>query len=91
MPLKDYFKFLSMNGSDYIDYLVIFMKERPEINNYVNLKKAGKWAKYGDKGYRLLCPLSKEKLENFIIEDLKIDKGDIQIVRTNEFSGYKGF
>lgn len=89
MALKDYFKFFSMEGMDKIDYLVIFKHERPEINNYINLKKAGNWIKYGDTGYRIVCTLPKDKFENFIIEELNITKDDFQIMRTSEFAGFR--
>ena len=88
MSIKDYFKFLSMEGIEKIDYIVFFKNDRPEINNYENLKKAGNWNKYGEKSYRILCNLSKDEFENFIIEEIKINKDDFQVIRTAEFAGF---
>jgi len=88
MSFKDFFKFLSMKEPLKIDYIVFFKNDRPEINNYDNLKKVGNWKKYGEDSYRLFCNLSEDKFENLIIEELKINKDDFKLIRINFFPGF---
>ena len=56
-----------------------------DIDDHINRKELRGWLKAGDKGYKVLTSLSKEKLENFIVEELKIAKDKFQIVTHNEF------
>ena len=84
MPLKDYFKFFTVEPLEKSNYSIIFKKERPDIDVHINSKELRGWLKAGDKGYKILTTLSKEKLEKFIIEELKIDKTDFQIIAPHE-------
>jgi len=85
MPLKDYFKFFTVDPMEKSNYSIIFKEKRPDIDDHINSKELRGWLKAGDKGYKVLTSLSKEKLESFIIEELKIAKDDFQIVTHNEF------
>lgn len=89
MSVKDYLKFFSLDLSDEmeIDYIINFINGRPDINDYEDLKKIAKWNEYGDNGYRIWCKLSKEKLEEFICEEIGVNKDDFKVIRTAEFAG----
>lgn len=87
MALKDYLKFFSTEGIENVDYIIVFENGRLEIKDNQNLLKLGQWQEYGDNGYRILCPLSKENFEKIIIEELEIKKEDFHLVRTSEFAG----
>lgn len=87
MAFKDYLKFFSTEGIEKIDYVIFFKNERLEIKNNQNLINLGQWKEYGNNGYRIVCPLSKENLEKIIIDELGIKKEDFQLVRAAEFAG----
>ncbi len=81
MPIKDYFKFFTSGfGGDEIDYIVTFKVDKPEIDKYPKLLKIGNWSEYGDRGYRLLCSLSKENFINIISSETGIDKSNIEVM-----------
>lgn len=87
MSFKDYLKFFSTEGIENIDYIIVFKNGRLEIKNNPNLISLGQWKEYGNNGYRILCPLSKENFEKIIINELDVKKEDFQLVRASEFAG----
>ncbi|MDU7147187.1 MAG: hypothetical protein E6300_01730 [Clostridium sp.] len=89
MAFKDYLKFFSTEGIENIDYIIVFKNGRLEIKNNPNLIKLGQWREYGDNGYRIICPLSKENFEKIIIDELGVKKEDFQLVRAAEFAGLR--
>lgn len=58
-------------------------------SHYIDIKKMSAfqtladWSKYGQYGFRGFCTLNKEELENFIIDNLKLDKDNFKVIKGN--------
>ena len=64
------------------DLIIKFTKESyVDIRNDSQFNELAEWKKHGTLGFRGFCLLDKEETEKFIVENLKLDLKDYQVIK----------
>lgn len=69
-------------------FYIIFKKERPNFNDYPELKELGTWKEYGLSAYILNSKYSAEKISDILSDTLKIDKKDFDVIHQYMFARF---
>ena len=71
-----------------LSYYISFKKGRPELYDHPNLRILGRWEKNGALGYRISSRLTKEKLIDGMVKELKSDENDFHFISFADFWGW---
>lgn len=68
-------------------YVVRFKDESINVNDYEELKKDVRWARFGKTNYHAYCELTKEKLTELICKEIGIESDDVTVINTVGIAG----